>query len=631
MLFRTLAFVTTLTLGSLTAMAAQPGADEVIQILKQTEGSRDQRADQLKDLLKDAPSNAEPLIALYLAEQYRLLGETRLAKKHYRAVSRSTSPLSRGGDLGLVLLDGINGLDESGRALLRSVSEADLPDSLNAERHLLLASLAAKGDQPQAAGEHSRAALAFAASDPDVDRYIRRLLRGLIDGELPTAKPTGGDPTAALERALQEGDATKVSMLAATLLESAEPDSDLALYARYAEQRLQGATLQPRLIGVLLPLSGKYRGVGNQVKTALERGVDAGGDQVKLVFADTGEGAGQEVKALEDLVLKQGVAAVVGPLRSELAEPVARTAQALRVPMIGLHQDNNAAKERDWVADGLATPRAQIRALLDYTMTERGLRRFAIFAPDTPYGQGAAEVFVEEVQARGGEIKVREHYAPDEADLIPYAQKLGRKDYQARAAEFRQVKRDIQERGGDPGRAVLPPVVDFDAIFLPDGHRRIPVAAAGLAYEEFSIGQFKVDKDTAPIPLLGLSGWNHPELVTTGGPYVRDSIFVDVWLPDAPETLTFIADYESQTRRRPNSLEAQAFTVGRVVAGLSRTQASTRAEVLEALRTLDGEPTATGARRISLDEDRVDHLLQILTLDRDGIRQLERVQVPPPE
>ncbi|TVQ92174.1 MAG: hypothetical protein EA397_07380 [Deltaproteobacteria bacterium] len=629
MILRTLALCAALSALPLTAWST-PGADLVGEVFEQTQGDREQRIQQLKNLLKSAPSSVAPLIELYLAEQHRLLDEQRPAKRLFRSVSRSSSALSRGGELGLVVLDGLHDLDDEGMALLRSVSEADLPDSLNAERHLLLAAVAAKANQAGPAGEHSRQALLFAASDPSVDRDVRRRLQRLLEGELPPLEPEPVDHVAAIERALAEGDADKVSLLADQLRSMVEPGSDLSLYLDYLTPRMGAAPLNPKLVGVLLPMSGKYRGVGAQIKTAIEKGIEDVGPGIKLQFVDTMDGEDATVKQLEELVLKRGVGMVVGPLRSELAEPVSAAAEALRVPMIGLHQDSTASANRDFVSDGIATPRAQIRALLDYVFEDRAFERFAIFAPDTPYGNAAADLFAEEVKERGGEIMVREHYAADEADLIPYAKALGRKDYEARRAEFRELKREIEEKGGDPKRAVLPPVIDYDAIFLPDNHRRIPVAAAGLAYEEFSIGQFKLDKEVDPLPLLGLSGWNNAELVTSGGPYVRDSVFVDVWLPSSPAAESFSRRYEAQTRRKPNSLEAQAFTVGRILAALGKVQVEDRTELLEALRTLEGEPSATGGRRISLAEDRVDHLLRILTLDNEGIREIERVRVPPP-
>jgi branched-chain amino acid transport system substrate-binding protein len=611
-----------------TAASADPPASKAAAIVADAAGDRDVAIRELQAALVSAPAADAPALQLFLAEQLRLVGDPRGSAKLFKAAAKGDPDLARGAEVGQIALAGFDRLDDSGAGTLRSVAEDGLPDSLNAERHVLLAAWAARRDQAGPAGEHARAALRFGASDPAVDADVRARLRALLTGDLPPPATAGGsDDVTALDRAVAAGDRDRVAALAARLRERAAPGSDLAAIAAYAERRVD-APVQPRIVGVLLPQSGRLRGVGAQMQRALELGWQAGGGTVKLVVADAGDNEEQTIKALEKLVLVDGAIAVIGPLSSDVADRTAQVANALRVPLIGLHQSSTASADRPWVYDGLTTPGAQARALVDYVMEHRGMKSFAIFAPDNPYGHGAADAFTAAVLARGGRISAREHYSPDSNDLIPFAKKLGRKDYNARAAEFRRIRSDIAEAGGDPSRAVLPPVMDFDAIFVPDGHRRISVAAAGLAYEEFPIGQFRIKKDGPAFPLLGLSGWNHPELVTSGGPYVRDSLFVDVWLPDSGAARPFTASYRAETGREPNALEAQAWTVGLLVGKLGR-DLTTRESALARLGALRVDATATGATGVDTTERRVAHAIRILTLDKDGIREV-RVRAPEP-
>jgi ABC-type branched-subunit amino acid transport system substrate-binding protein len=623
MTLRSLLIAAALALAPLSACAKAPAADIIDDALAAAPGDRRAAALRLEEALATASDDEAAWIQLHLGEQYRLLGEARAARQAFRqAAGSGVVGASRGGELGLAVLAG-EPIEDEALGHLRSVGEKDLPDTLNADRYLLLALLAADANDPDRTADLVQKALRFAASDPQVDARVRTRLEA-VAGPRPTPGGDAPDPVARLDEAVAAGNRDRVLRLADELRAEAEAtdDPDLLAIAEYADDRLD-RPVRPRTVAVLLPLSGKYKGVGGQIRKALELGWEAGRPGRQLVFLDTGEDAASAVSALEEAVLERGAVAVLGPLRSELAVEVARVANALRTPLLGLHQDPEAADERPWVIDGLSTPEAQVEALVDYVMGVRGMEAFAIFAPDTPYGQGAADAFTAAVEAREGRITVREHYDPEATDLIPFAKKLGRKDYEGRAYEFREIKKTIEEAGGDPSRAVLPPVIDFDAIFLPDNRRRVPVAAAGLAYEEFPVGQFQIDKDGPTYPLLGLSGWNHPQLLTTGGPYVRDSLFVDVWHPEAPADATFARDFEAAVGRTPNTLEAQVWTAARIAAAAARAEAPTPEAFREALLAarLDA-PTATGAVGVDTEAARLGHAHHVLTLDREGIQEI---------
>lgn len=610
---------------SLACAAKQPGAELVDRAM----GTSDHASAvaTLEGALAAASDDAAPWIALNAGELRRLLDEPKLARRHFQKAAKAGGDTERAAELGLALLDASSKGVDAARAELLGVSEKVALDTQNADRFYYLAvDAATAGDAAQTA-TFTRKSLKYAGSDPLVEARIRAWFDRLAGGpDEPAPAESGGSLLERLDAAVAAGDRGRVERLAGDLAAAAEAESDDALIAAYAVKRLD-MPLDSQRIAVLLPLSGKYKGVGAQIQKAVKMGFMDGGGTKRLVFIDTGEDATSAVAALERAVLQEGAVAVVGPLRSDVAAPVARAANALRVPLIGLHQDTTAADDRPWILDGLSTPEPQVERLVAYAMDTRGMDSFAIFAPDNPYGHAAADAFTAEVEGRGGAVTVREHYDPDATDLIPFAKKLGRKDYEARRSEFYKVKQEIERQGGDPSKAVLPPIIDFDAIFLPDSRRRIPVAAAGLAYEEFPIGDFKIKRDGRTIPLLGLSGWNHDELISTGGPYVRHSVFVDVWVPKSAEARSFVRDYQAATTRAPSGLEAQSWTVGRVLAAATRGEAATREELRNALLTASLDtPTATGAQGIDADKRRVSHEVRVLTLTKDGIRELR----PPP-
>src|SRR5690606_8544966 len=155
--------------------------------------------------------------------------------------------------------------------------------------------------------------------------------------------------------------------------------------------------------------------------------------------------------------------------------------------LVSLSQSNEADGV-PWVYQGVPSIGDQVDALVHHVMVTEGMKRFAIFAPDTAYGRRAAETFQQAVAAKSGTISVEVFYDSEAPALMPFASKLGRKDPEARKAELWRLRKEAEENGGNPSNVVLPPAMDFDAIFLPDNARRVPIACAALAYEEFPIG-----------------------------------------------------------------------------------------------------------------------------------------------
>lgn len=607
------------------ACAANPGQSQVDTAL-----AADTRADRiaaLEQALAEASSKEEDLIALHLAEQRRLNGDAEGAVDGFKKIRKGD--LGRAAELGQALAELAMGKDRMD--VLLQVSPKISLDTMNADRYAVLAQDHAKRGEQDMARRLKSMALDYARSDAAVLRRLEKALANLAEPGSTGATvdaaqtPGSGDPRIdTLDAAVEAGDRARVAELAAELAASAEEGSDAARIAQYAERRV-GLEPDPRTIAVLLPMSGKYRGVGAVLRGALEMGWKSGGGTGRnLVFIDTGPDQASARAALEKAIFAERAIAVVGPVRSDLADDLAAIADATRTPLLGLHQSGSASRDRTWALDGIATARVQVDGLVSHLMDTEDMEAFAIFAPDSSYGRSAAEAFRAAVEARGGSIAVEEYYDNEATDLIPFAKKLGRKDYKARAAEWREVRKTIEEAGGDPSRAVLPPVIDFDAIFIPDKHRRIPVAAAGLAYEEFPIGEFQITKDGPTVPLVGLSGWNNPELVTTGGPYVRGSRFVDVFLPDASDSAAFVQAYQAEAGKTPNTLEAQTYTVGKVIAAAARQDADSKPAFLQAL--LDAEvasATATGATGIAEGRGWVNHRVRILTLDKEGIREID--------
>jgi ABC-type branched-subunit amino acid transport system substrate-binding protein len=614
---------------SLTAEAAKrPTPDLVDDALAFAETDRDKAARLLEDAIANEPGlkpAEKAALKVHAGEQRRLMGDDQAALAWFREVAQQKDD---GGwrpaaQLGIAIIEAKSGMDPKLASRLEDASDREGLSTQNADKYLLLAQEAKRRNDAPGVKEYSKKALSWSKEDEGVKERVKSGVAVLTTAEAEVAAEPGKGPLEKAWAAWDSGRPDDARRLAEQVIHGGGSDEEV-LSAQYLVRRVDaGVATNPQTIGVLLPLSGKFEAAGKQLKQALELGYGSASAKRKLVFVDQGETVESAVAALEKLVLEQGAVAVVGPLRTEGSLEVAKAANALHVPLVSMSQAVDLPDGRDWVLQAMVTPEDQVSALLSYAMGTRGMKEFAIFAPDNPYGRTAAEVFEREVIARGGTITVKGFYDPEANDVIPFAKALGRKDYDARKAELYKLREETKKNGGDPTKVVLPPIVDFDALFLPDNVSRIPIACAGLAYEEFPIGEFKPTKDSRTVPLLGLSGWNNETIVTRGGAYVRGGVFTDVYHSALTGAPAFEEKYRAETGRGPSALEAVAYDVGKLLAGAASTDASTAAAFREALLAAQAEGAVTGTTGFDGTTRTARHSVRILTVTAKAIAPVE--------
>lgn len=560
------------------------------------------KAIQLLEEAWDAAQGAPEasVLALYAGEQRRLAGDGDAA--HLWFVKATDGDAAEAAKLGLAVNDTRGEPSAEAAAVLEEASEKGAPDTLNADRYLLLARRAARQNDGDRAAAYSRKALAFAKEDPEV---LARVTRSLEELSTPAAAATPTDKLAKAEAALADGRPDDARRLAESVRDSAAAGSTEADQAAWLLKRLDGAPVNPSRIVVLLPLSGKFGAAGGQVREAVTWGwTHGGGSAADLVFADSGAQSATAAAALEKAVLEDGAIAVMGPLLSEEAEAVAATADRLHVPLVSLSQGLDDVGRFQWVFQSAVTPRQQITALLDYLTTARGMKSFGVFAPDDDYGKRAADVFTEVAKSRGASVAASASYDADATVVSGPAHELAAQD--------------------DPKDNL-----SYDALFVPENARRVPLACAGLAMEEFPMGTFAPHPNIKTIPLLGLNGWNNPSLVTTGNEYTRNSVFTDVFLPSAgsalPEMQSFTAAYKSDLGRTPTSLEAAAADAGRIVAQAAAAHPTTRDAFRAALTGLKPTDTVTGIVGFDPKDHTLDREVLVLTITRGGISVLDTI------
>jgi ABC-type branched-subunit amino acid transport system substrate-binding protein len=393
-------------------------------------------------------------------------------------------------------------------------------------------------------------------------------------------------------------------------LREAGPFDDVQLPS-FAQLAVAGAPMvsgAQGTLGVVLPLSGRFArfGEASLQGVLLAAGVFGGGEsgpRMRVLIRDSAgqpERAAAAVRELADA----GVVAVVGPLLSGECEAAAAAAERAGVPLLTLTSREEVSASRPHVFRVRTMPREEVEALVEHAMQELGAQRFAILYPGDPYGKGLRRLFWNAVEERGGVVVGIASYDPDATDfgepirklvgysLLTRAEKEGLKE---RAEMEKRARRLPPEEAAllreeakaltGPDELPLPPIVDFDALFIPESYEKVVLIAPQLAFHE-AVG----------MTLLGPNGWYHPDLVRIGREHVEGALFTAHFYGESH--LGFVRDfegrYEAAYAEAPDVLAAQAFDAANLVLVQLAHGAESREDVRDGVLDVEGYAGVTG-------------------------------------
>lgn len=373
------------------------------------------------------------------------------------------------------------------------------------------------------------------------------------------------------------GDGGKAESLLKEVLSDAEENHPYRVRAQEMLSDLgKISAVEPKTVGVLLPLSGKFGRFGrlclNSILMAFgsfeEMPEIAGIGEYRLAIRDSGESTETAQERFEELVKDEKAIAVIGPLLSKQFPAVARRAQEYGVPLMSLSQRVEAGQVGSYIFPVALSPTQQIDMLIQQAVGVNKYRRFAILAPSDSFGDAHVNLFWDGVEKAGGEIVGIERYEPKSTDFREEIRRLLGLEYlaarkteaedldrrkQAYAATLK-VKGKLRQRilsAFDPKA-----VVDFDAVFVPDDPATVGQIVPSLAV-----------LDVENVPLLGINTWNTPDIVRRAGRYLQKSLFVDGFFPNSrsPKTSQFMRDYQKYFQSVPGTIEVQAFDAASIL------------------------------------------------------------------
>lgn len=398
------------------------------------------------------------------------------------------------------------------------------------------------------------------------------------------------------------------------------PGSDLAVRSQDMLMQMDAAkNVQPQTVGVVLPLSGKNAPVGQRALRGLEMGLGLHmpGSSFKLAVMDSEGNPDSARRGVDRLVKEDNVIAIVGSLLSKTAPAVAAKSDELGVPSLALSQRSGLTEIGPSVFRNSLTSGMQVRALVRTAMEDLGMKKFAILYPNDPYGIEFTNIFWDEVLARGGQITAVQTYSTKETDFRLVVQRLIGTYYgEARQDEFNVRLKELQQ--ADKKRSVrqsnletvLPPITDFDAVFIPDSVKALGQIAAMLSYN-----------DVRNVKLLGTNLWNTKDLARRSGNFSNNIIFVDSLAPVYINS-RFANEYRSLYNEEPSLIEVQAYDAGLILRQLIASGANTREEMTRKLTELKKFPGALGFLNMNNDRE-VERPVTALSIEKGEIVPLK--------
>jgi branched-chain amino acid transport system substrate-binding protein len=328
-----------------------------------------------------------------------------------------------------------------------------------------------------------------------------------------------------------------------TELEREYPGMDYFPQARELPGPLPISEKSKYTIGIILPLSGVHQSFGTRVLQAIQlatRETNPPGKTplITLAVRDSKGNPKEAERAVEELVTKEKVIAVIGPLLSLTVDPAARKAQQLKTPLMTLSQKEPAYGKGDFVFQNSLTPLSQVQTLGGFAVKEMEFRTFAIFYPNSPYGLNYKTLFSQEVIRRGGKVLGSVAYQEEQTD---FSQEIKGFFKIKTTQEYESRKKKVEEfKAG----------LTADAVFIPDTHDRAGLILSQLAYFDVTGSAF-----------FGTNAWNDPRLVSVAGAAVEGAFFADCFFrkENSPIVAEFVEEFRKTYQREPETLEAIAY------------------------------------------------------------------------
>ncbi|HEX2750169.1 MAG TPA: ABC transporter substrate-binding protein [Verrucomicrobiales bacterium] len=324
-------------------------------------------------------------------------------------------------------------------------------------------------------------------------------------------------------------------------------------------------------IGEFASITGKEATFGTSshegTKMAIDELNDAGGvldKKLELVYEDNQSKEGQSSTAVNKLISKDNVVAVLGEVASGRSKEAAPICQSNKVPMVSPASTNpDVTQKGDYIFRVCFTDILQGKVLAAFAMKNLKADNVAVLTDvKSEYSKGLAKYFKQAYTGMGGKIAVELDYNGGEKD-------------------FKGQLTTIKGAG-------------VKAVFIPGYYSE----AALLCIQAKQLG--------ITVPLFGGDGWESPDLTGVGKDAVDGNYFSTHSSVDSPDPAmkTFVAAYQKKyDGKTPDAMAMLGYDSAKILVDAIKRAGSTDGDkIRKALSETKDFPGVTG--KITIDADR---------------------------
>ncbi len=322
-----------------------------------------------------------------------------------------------------------------------------------------------------------------------------------------------------------------------------------------------------RKIGVVLPQSGKLKNLGQRALNGIQLAVETHNSKnsnqtpISIEVIDSQSSEQDLASAVSNLITEKQVGTIIGGILSKTSQIIAEKSNELHFPFVTLSQKSGLTDIGNQIYQNAITNKLQIEKLADIAVNQLGYKKFAVLYPEDSYGQELSQLFWDSVKEKGGEVITAQTYLPGETDFRnPIKKLIGTFYLEDRRSEYNRLlsewKKENPSGRNKPPENLLPPIVEFEAVFIPDTPKTLGQLAPMLAYY-----------DVKNVVLLGTNLWNRKELVQRASRHVEGAVFLDVFTDHDQNfsSTDFYNSYVNRYQSVPKLFEVQGYNAAQFI------------------------------------------------------------------
>ncbi len=282
-----------------------------------------------------------------------------------------------------------------------------------------------------------------------------------------------------------------------------------------------------KVIGVILPMSGRYQSVGKEMLKGIQISFGIWNQNrdsnFRLSIMDS-EASAERTKIAFDQIMKEDrPIAIIGGLISKTAEVIVSKSEDYKVPSFILSQKSGLTNSKRYAFQGANSIDFYTEVIASTAYKVMGIKKMAVLKSNEPFSSEYSDSFIKNYTKIGGEIIDTIEYDLSQKYALPSTIKalvqLDNTEGREEEFEVAMEKWKNSKKGRGAGSTprledVLEPKIEFEGLFIADGAKTAGLIASTLAY-------FDVEN----IPLIGTHLWNSPDLVQRGQRFVEGAVF----------------------------------------------------------------------------------------------------------